>query len=161
MTNPTQKPIETKNDTQTLSRCIFCKSDTRINTSKFRIKKTSEIIEASQIKCKRMSCGMSGPLFKGEASRVAAKAHWNAWNTRTAPKVNQLVWEQSFAKWKQKAPAFGKKTAYEVGHRRGKQAYLRHNLDSEISKEEFDHIELAKAAAQSHYEQTILSALET
>ncbi len=58
--------------------CPYCGADTRISTVKKRIgKATPHIFESAQIKCKRNSCGMSGPLFKGEGSRDRAQRHWD------------------------------------------------------------------------------------
>lgn len=58
--------------------CPFCGADTRINTHKRKIGKAAPtLFESSQVKCKRQSCGMSGPLWKGANSRNRAETHWN------------------------------------------------------------------------------------
>lgn len=61
-----------------MQQCPYCGAATRINTHRHRQGKVCpSIFEASQVKCKRNSCGMSGPLFKGENSRQRAQAHWD------------------------------------------------------------------------------------
>lgn len=59
--------------------CPFCGSDTRLNKFSKRIgKATPHIVMTAQVKCKRQTCGMSGPLFKGEGCNERAKDHWQA-----------------------------------------------------------------------------------
>lgn len=59
--------------------CPFCKSQTRVDKYSRRIgKATPHIFQTAQIKCKRKSCGMSGPLFKGEGCRDRCVKHWNS-----------------------------------------------------------------------------------
>ena len=58
--------------------CPFCGSDTQIKTYIKRGKDgQSVVLQTAQIHCKRRSCGMAGPLFKGSDARKIALRHWN------------------------------------------------------------------------------------
>lgn len=67
-----------------LSPCPYCGSALRINSYTKRIGKAAPMLfQTAQVKCKKQSCGMSGPLAKGEGSRQrAAKAFTDAWERR-------------------------------------------------------------------------------
>jgi hypothetical protein len=71
--------------TTPLGNCPFCKSDLRVKSFTKRIGKVCpHVLETSQVKCKRQSCGFSGPLIKGSESRAKCISQWVTWNTRTA-----------------------------------------------------------------------------
>jgi len=58
--------------------CPYCGGDTRINKFSKRIgKATPTVISTAQIKCTRQTCGMSGPLFKGDGCAYRAQFHWD------------------------------------------------------------------------------------
>lgn len=57
--------------------CPFCGADTRLNKYSKRIGKAApHVFKTAQVKCKRNSCGMSGPLFKGDDCGERALRHW-------------------------------------------------------------------------------------
>lgn len=57
--------------------CPYCGADTRLNKYSKRIgKATPHLFQTAQVKCKRNSCGMSGPLFKGDGCSERALRHW-------------------------------------------------------------------------------------
>lgn len=65
--------------TPVLSPCPFCGSVTRIHSYSKRIgKATPTLFQTAQVKCKKQSCGMSGPLVKGDDCRRRAAARFNA-----------------------------------------------------------------------------------
>ncbi len=74
-----QKSLEIQMTDERLKNCPYCGSQTRLSTRKKWIGKAcSHLYQSTQIKCKKeKSCGMSGPLFKGEDSRERCKNHWN------------------------------------------------------------------------------------
>jgi hypothetical protein len=56
-----------------LPACPFCGSALRIHSFSKRIgKATPHVFQTAQVKCKKQSCGMSGPLAKGEGCRKIA-----------------------------------------------------------------------------------------
>lgn len=58
--------------------CPYCGSQTRISGFSKRIgKATRTLFQTAQVKCKRQSCGMSGPLVKGDNCRRMAVAAFN------------------------------------------------------------------------------------
>lgn len=60
-----------------LQPCPFCGADTRLSKYSKRIGKAApRIFCTAQVKCKRNSCGMSGPLFKGDDASQRALRHW-------------------------------------------------------------------------------------
>ena len=60
-----------------MNKCPYCGADTRVNYWRKKIgKATPTLLETAQIKCKRQSCGMSGPLFKGDGCKKRAMDHW-------------------------------------------------------------------------------------
>lgn len=65
--------------TPVLSPCPFCGSVTRIHSYSKRIgKATPTLFQTAQVKCKNQSCGMSGPLVKGDDCRRRAASRFNA-----------------------------------------------------------------------------------
>jgi hypothetical protein len=61
-----------------LQHCPFCGADTQIKTyTKVDKKSGAPVLKTAQIHCKRRSCGMAGPLFKGDNARKTAVRHWN------------------------------------------------------------------------------------
>lgn len=63
-----------------LKPCPFCGSQTRIDYFSKRVgRATPYIFQKAQVRCKKKSCGASGPIKKGIDCRVKAA---NAWNNR-------------------------------------------------------------------------------
>lgn len=101
-------------------------------------------------------CGVNIDLPHGKHDDLDERLI-NAWNTRAAPKVKQLVWGDGSER------IYSKDYEIFTGHTNGKFRVIINIRNSNERFEligTFDTIEAAKDAAQSHYEQTILSALE-
>lgn len=63
---------------ESLAGCPYCGSDTRLNKYSKRIGKAApHVFKSAQVKCKRNSCGMAGPIFKGAEANEKAMRHWN------------------------------------------------------------------------------------
>jgi len=62
---------------QKLQRCPFCGSASRLNKWSKRIGKACpHIYRTAQVECKKKSCGMKGPKFKGDNANEKAIRHW-------------------------------------------------------------------------------------
>ena len=148
MTDTTLKPIEA------LKPCPFCNSPARLwgaqDSSGF------ESIGCSNAECE----------FEPSTDYMNIDEATKCWNTRTAPKVKDLVWT---GPWQPCGSSVVTQAKTIIGNydilKDGDEFYVSYSvMGVEMGidgDDEFTSLDLAKAAAQSHYEQTILSALDT